>query len=222
MDAKWLGVPQSRLRVFFLGVREDRGVAPAWPKPLPYFYSVRDAIGCGIVQHEVYDEGERRATDEPSPTVTKDGLGAKRRELVEIIVGNDAFESRWGAPDVPHPTVMAGGPNKQGGFVRESEDDGLVGVQEGNGHNGHAMSEDGAPSPAVMAGRTVAGRTRKLTIAEVKRICSFPDDYVLTGSYAQQWERLGNSVPPVMMFHLATAIRDRVFGVGLTPERVDG
>jgi len=51
---------------------------------------------------------------------------------------------------------------------------------------------------------------RKFTIAELKRICAFPDDFVLTGSYAQQWERLGNSVPPVMMLHISSAIRDNV------------
>ena len=67
-----------------------------------------------------------------------------------------------------------------------------------------------APAPAVMAGRTVEMKTttekRKFTIAELRRICAFPDDFILTGSYAQQWARLGNSVPPVMMCHIATAI----------------
>lgn len=47
---------------------------------------------------------------------------------------------------------------------------------------------------------------RKFTIAEVKRICAFPDDYILKGTYAQQWERLGNSVPPVMMYHISKEI----------------
>jgi DNA (cytosine-5)-methyltransferase 1 len=51
---------------------------------------------------------------------------------------------------------------------------------------------------------------RKFTIAELKRICAFPDDFVLTGSYAQQWERLGNSVPPVMMYHIAKTIHDEI------------
>jgi DNA (cytosine-5)-methyltransferase 1 len=51
---------------------------------------------------------------------------------------------------------------------------------------------------------------RKFTIAELKRICAFPDDFILTGSYSQQWERLGNAVPPVMMFHIASAIRDGI------------
>jgi DNA (cytosine-5)-methyltransferase 1 len=51
---------------------------------------------------------------------------------------------------------------------------------------------------------------RKFTIAELKRICAFPDDFVLVGSYAQQWERLGNSVPPVMMWHIATTIAAQI------------
>jgi len=51
---------------------------------------------------------------------------------------------------------------------------------------------------------------RKLTIAELRRICAFPDDFVLCGSYAQQWERLGRAVPPVMMSHIAATIRDKI------------
>jgi DNA (cytosine-5)-methyltransferase 1 len=51
---------------------------------------------------------------------------------------------------------------------------------------------------------------RKFSIAELKRICAFPDDFALTGSFQQQWERLGRAVPPVMMAHIASAVRDRV------------
>lgn len=52
---------------------------------------------------------------------------------------------------------------------------------------------------------------RKFTIRELKRFCAFPDDFQLTGSYAQQWERLGRSVPPRMMYHVGATLRDRVF-----------
>ena len=51
---------------------------------------------------------------------------------------------------------------------------------------------------------------RKFTIAELRRICAFPDDFVLVGSYAQQWARLGNAVPPVMMMRISAAVRDGV------------
>ncbi len=51
---------------------------------------------------------------------------------------------------------------------------------------------------------------RKFTIAELRRICAFPDDFVLVGSCAQQWARLGNAVPPLMMMHISAAVRDGV------------
>lgn len=40
---------------------------------------------------------------------------------------------------------------------------------------------------------------RGLTIREVKRVQSFPDDFILTGSYNKRWERVGRAVPPLMM-----------------------
>jgi DNA (cytosine-5)-methyltransferase 1 len=51
---------------------------------------------------------------------------------------------------------------------------------------------------------------RKFTIAELKRICAFPDDFILKGTYAQRWERLGRAVPPVMMKAVAETIRDQI------------
>jgi len=47
---------------------------------------------------------------------------------------------------------------------------------------------------------------RKLTIDELRALCSFPTDFVLTGTFAQQWERLGRSVPPLMMRALAQSL----------------
>jgi len=52
---------------------------------------------------------------------------------------------------------------------------------------------------------------RKFTIEELKRICAFPDDFQLTGSYSQRWERLGRAVPPIMMYHIAQTIREHIF-----------
>ena len=51
---------------------------------------------------------------------------------------------------------------------------------------------------------------RKFTIAELRRICAFPDDFVLVGSYAQQWARLGNAGPPLMMMRIAAVMRDSI------------
>jgi DNA (cytosine-5)-methyltransferase 1 len=51
---------------------------------------------------------------------------------------------------------------------------------------------------------------RKFTVAEARRLCSFPDDFVLTGDYRQQYERLGRAVPPLLMKAVAETVRDRL------------
>lgn len=48
---------------------------------------------------------------------------------------------------------------------------------------------------------------RPITIAEVKRLCSYPDNYKINGSYSQQWARLGNSVMPKFMEAIAKTIK---------------
>ncbi len=47
-------------------------------------------------------------------------------------------------------------------------------------------------------------------VAELRRLCGFPDDYVLLGSYAQRWGSLGNAVPPPMAFHVGRALAEGV------------
>lgn len=51
---------------------------------------------------------------------------------------------------------------------------------------------------------------RYLTIPEIKRIQSLPDDFYLSGTFAQQWERVGRMVPPLMMKSVAQALYESV------------
>ncbi len=62
---------------------------------------------------------------------------------------------------------------------------------------------------------------RPVSIPEAKRLGSFPDEFTLTGPYAQQWARIGNSVPPLLMAHTATVIAKEVFDINCTLERYD-
>lgn len=55
LNAKWLGVPQSRERLIFCGVREDLGIDPVFPKPEAYSYTIRDALSGTVI-----DEVERK------------------------------------------------------------------------------------------------------------------------------------------------------------------
>jgi len=51
---------------------------------------------------------------------------------------------------------------------------------------------------------------RRLTIKEIKRVCSFPDDFILTGDFNQQWERCGRAVPPLFMRAIANNVYENI------------
>lgn len=149
LDAQWLGVPQQRCRLIFVGLREDLGVVPGFPMPWTYRYSVRDACPeIANVTQTLFAGTDHRETGSSGscPTVSAlGGIGASRT-------------NSYAVEDIQH-------------------------------------------------------QVRKFTIAELKRICSFPDDYVMTGSYAQQWARLGNSVPPLMARAIAESVRNVLLAV---------
>ena len=51
---------------------------------------------------------------------------------------------------------------------------------------------------------------RKFTLGELKRVTSLPDDFILTGKWAQKSERCGRMVPSLMMKSLATSMYEKV------------
>jgi DNA (cytosine-5)-methyltransferase 1 len=187
LDAQWLGVPQQRARVIIVAVREDLGKAPRFPAPLPYRYSVRDALA-GLADPAVIGTrfGAPRSPDEPAPTVMTHGNLHTRSELsiAEYAIGKEALKLKQGEQS-----------DKYFSLVRASENEPCPTItQLGAWKRGAA----GVIHPTEM---------RKFSVAEVKRICSFPDDFVLMGTSAQQWERLGRAVPPVMMKTVAEQVR---------------
>lgn len=287
LDAQWLGVPQQRQRTIFVGVREDLDRAPAFPAPLPYRYSIRDAIGGltfgldpstarrkrrgfnvhvpdadepapsvmavgigGAARHqvEVRDVDVRFApgtaermrrrgargkldADSPALTVQADGIGGVARHQAQVVPRvefSSGFRKGEGfEPDEPAPAVMAHGIG--GSHFRQMKGDApsiegyaigreyrrLRPGQSSDKYFNLVRPDLDAPVPTVtQLGGANAGvasvvhptEPRKFAIAELRRLCGFPDDFVLTGSYAQQWERLGRAVPPPMMRAVAEAL----------------
>ena len=51
---------------------------------------------------------------------------------------------------------------------------------------------------------------RHFTIAELKRLQSFPDDYSIAGSFAKVMEQVGNSVPPKLAEVIAISVREQL------------
>lgn len=179
LNAAYLGVPQRRERLIFVGVRNDLaakyGVKPVHPEPMQKTVPLSEAL---------------------------DGVVNDPKE--EAILFADAKRYAWGAvlrkiPMNP-PKAIQGSAIMNGSYfnlVRESMYIPCSTVCQMNG----LSSASGNCHPLL---------NRKFTIPELKRITSIPDDFILTGSFAQQWERLGRMVPPIMMMHVAKTIEEQI------------
>jgi DNA (cytosine-5)-methyltransferase 1 len=226
LDAQWLGVPQARQRLFFIGVRADLATDPAFPTPRSFRYSVRDALPhIGAVECANGFNGHAMASSsQPAATV-------QASRAVRVRIGTYAGARSAGEPA---PTVLTHGRRRtrseltiavepEADMRRFSVGRELDKLGQGESSARYfqlVRASLAAPSPTITAeGRkahaaSVAHPTecRKFSIAELRRICAFPDDFVLLGTYAEQWERLGRAVPPLMMAAIAETIRDRVLG----------
>lgn len=152
LDAKWLGIPQSRGRVFFVGFRRDLGIDPAraFPSPVPYQYTLRDVLpalqGPVFAVHDTggqpqYSQGN--VTDTYAPTVTANG--ASQLKLLTLSGFHpEGFEHSL---DAPAPRVQSrgigGGCQSQTQFIR------IAPSRLVPGSYGHRMLDLAAPCPTV-------------------------------------------------------------------------
>lgn len=197
LDAQWLGVPQSRQRIIFMGIRQDLPAKPAFPIPLPYQYSVRDT--CPWIKKVQKGGGFGSVSLIPSTNVVSDtiGTGPQQGNGLARFIEPEADISRF-AIGREAKSIPEGG--KSNRYINLSR-----------AHRDKPCPTITAPSGLVSAATVIHPvQLRRFTIAELKRICAFPDDFILTGTYAQQWERLGRAVPPLMMKAIAEVIRDRI------------
>ena len=161
LDAKWLGVPQSRTRTIFIGIRndiwQDKFKGRTHPSPHKALVSTSAAFK-GLS----FTEADRVQTDISKYAVC--------RELVKLGLGEQSDK---------YFQLVKAHPNKPSGCITASS---------------------GSSSIACVR----HWENRAFTVSEVKRLMSIPDDYILTGTYKQQVERLGRMVAPFMMREIAT------------------
>ena len=187
MDASKFGVPQSRMRTFFVGVRNDVFATLGLEEyelarrvfPVP---TTSDGVSIGsAIEGIVNDPAEVQMLLDFCET-------SFQKKFVETMPFNphkvlkpgpingktSCFNMKRPAPNKPSPTLT---------------------------QMGQQLSASGVMHYAA---------NRKLTIKEMKRIMSLPDDYELTGTFDQQAERIGRMVAPKMMCALSTCIYENI------------
>lgn len=186
LDTKNYGVPQTRKRTYFIGIRSDvcdriglnmLNMKNLYPTPHSGIVTLKEAmVGLDYDQTEVdmlikaftksayYKDTVSKMPIDPSKRLNGDNYHPKRHHF------NVKRQSQY---DVGSTITAMGSQMATGGGVHWLE-------------------------------------PRKLTIGELKRIMSLPDDFILTGKWNQQAERVGRMVAPKMMYELANSIYEKV------------
>jgi len=148
LNAMYFGVPQSRERMIFVGVRDDLGVEPSHPSGWSHPVSA----------HDVHSH------------------------IRQILLGGGTALLSWGSAKAVFPTIT-----KSAGTLSRT----------GRFSSGHYIRDD-------------AGNERRPTLREFQSIGSFPTPFAFVGTREDGVERIGNSVPPLLMRSIARHVRTLV------------
>lgn len=183
LTASDYGVPQKRQRLFIVGIRPDIAKAAA-------INSESDVLNVfpepqrGVVTLRLGLAGIKVDQYERDMLLSKARLSANYEILKQL-----PFDPR----DPTHPVGI--GWKSDFNLVRAAWDMPCSTITQ---------------TMALRNGVLHPVENRKFTIAELKRITSLPDDFMLSGTWEQRAERIGRMVPPLLTKAVAQAVYEKV------------
>jgi len=174
MNAVHYGVPQSRERIIFIGVRNDLSLTPTHPLGEHRLITVKDAL-LGCAPSEIMPVAGRNL--QMIRNIRPGASSAQRRAAAIRVFGKTRnFSFLRLAWSKPSPTIAK--------TMRVSKSFG--------------------------AGMVMPDEDRYVSISELKRLASFPDQFEMIGSFEDKWARIGNSVPQFLMWRIAEHLKTRI------------
>lgn len=203
------GVPQSRRRLIFVGVRSDLRVTFRFPQGNAKRVTLRDAIG----DLPIIRNGSQMWRREYKP---RKRLGSYARLMRRKADANFIYDHVCRTQNAQD--VEAFGLLREGGkyvelparFKRYRDDifrdkyrklrwDDISGCV--TAHLSRDCYTHIHPSQA-----------RTISVREAARIQSFPDSFHFSGSMGDKFRLIGNAVPPILAKEIAKAVKSQVFG----------
>lgn len=198
------GVPQLRQRLVCVGVRADLLDRPAatwqfaWP-PARYSgpHETRTGWDATLLPHRTAGWALADLADEQNPEEPEEQVhGTYAEELAAVPPGDNYL---WWTAKRGHPHPRFEWRSRYWSFLLKLHPD------------RPAPTIQGQPGPWV---GPFHWDNRRLRVAEIKRLMTFPDDFIVLGSRREQQLQLGNAVPPLLAANVATALRRELERLG--------
>jgi DNA (cytosine-5)-methyltransferase 1 len=200
LNASHFGVPQSRERMFLIGVKDGQLAIPL-PTTDDNPPTVRSALAELPAHGDVGNDSLCMAKVTPAKTPV-----LRRSPYAGMLFNGQ------GRPldlDRPAPTLPASMGGNRTPIIdqRQLEQGGDGWVVAYHKH----LWEGGTPFLEAPA------RLRRLTVEETAAIQTFPLGMHWAGKQSAQYRQIGNAVPPELAFHVAMAVRRSLAGEAMSP-----
>ncbi|QEZ68486.1 DNA cytosine methyltransferase [Paraclostridium bifermentans] len=194
LDASDYGVPQKRLRVFFVGLKNGKKFE--FPEPLGYKISTKEALGDlpSLDNLNNLDE-ELKYNHEPLNNFQKEA----RNNSIEIYNHEQTKHTEQ--------TIDIISKIKDGGSIKDLPEE-FWNVRKYNKAFQRMNSQE--PSHTVDTGHRNYFHYEENRVPSVRECCrlqSIPDEFIITGSKTSQYKQVGNCVPVNLAFNLASKIK---------------
>lgn len=197
LNAKYYGVPQSRERVIIVGTRSD--LPNNYEYPARVFnddsnYTVADALE--LLPNTDSENGELEVKNNSSNEYLNKIVGEKGLFNHKIPSHNETVEHRM--KFVP-----------QGGNWKDIPEEFRAGGIHSNAYRRLKLDETSVTIKHAYKSMIIHPiYNRCLSIREVARLQSFPDDYIFKDSRTSQYQQLANAVPPFLSRALADSVNN--------------
>lgn len=189
INAADYGVPQTRQRFICIGVKKSMPdfVFPEKTHSDPAYPidGKQSWVTCGDILDDI---------DFDSPEDSKMVAGSKHKHLLKLIPPGDNY--LFFTKERKHPNPLFKWRSRYWSFLLK-------------------LSRE-RPSWTIQASHSnnmgpFHWKNRFLRISEIKRIQSFDDNHEFVGTYREQWRQIGNAVPPLLAYVLATEIMNQYY-----------
>jgi DNA (cytosine-5)-methyltransferase 1 len=208
LNATDFGVPQRRERVFIVGFRGDLEVEWNFPTPT---HSLDSLLRAKWITGEYWDRHDipRKQRPEPSPRLASRIERIRAwRDLPSDLPWRTVRDAIADLPDPRKTDHSATIPNH---WLNP-------GARVYPGHTGSPLDEPAkvlkAGDHGVPGGENMlaypTGEVRYFTVRECARLQTFPDNYVISGSWTESMRQLGNAVPVLLAQVVANSVRERL------------